>query len=118
SYFFCDAWTLVASGGLAAGRRRLEVAAVPPIKWASHSWNVRLGLDRYGFINDDVALYAGPGILYWNGHAEYPDNGFGVSHLPEVHQVAFNGRVGMLARLRPHVGLFGHIGQVIGVNSS
>ena len=60
SYFFSDAWTVVASGGVATGKRRLEVPTVPPFKYASHSWNVRLGLDRYAFINDEVALYAGP----------------------------------------------------------
>jgi hypothetical protein len=118
SHFLSDAWTIVASGGLEAGRQRIETGFVPPFKYASHSWNVRLGFDRYAFINDDVALYAGPGLLYWMGHAEIPDGGFGVSHMPDVHQVAFNGRLGMLARLSGHVGLFGHIGQVIGSNSS
>lgn len=118
SYLFSDAWSIVASGGLDAGKRRIDVGVVPPFKYASHSWNVRLGFDRYGFINDDVAIYAGPGLLYWNGHAEIPDTGFGASHMPDVHQVAFNGRLGMLTRLSGHVGLFGHIGQVIGSNTS
>jgi hypothetical protein len=34
-----------------------------------------------------------------------------------VTEWAFNGRVGMYARLGEHYGLFGHIGQVIGTNS-
>jgi len=118
SYFLSDAWTIVASGGLDTGNRRLEVGVVPPFKYASHSWNVRLGCDRYAFINDDVAFYAGPGLLYWKGHAEIPDQGFGVSHMPDVHETAFNARLGMLANLTGHVGLFGHIGQSIGSNSS
>ena len=70
SYFLNEAWTVVASGGVDAGKRRLEVGVIEPLKFASHSWNVRLGFDRYAFINDNVAIYAGPGFLYWKGHAE------------------------------------------------
>ena len=65
-----------------------------------------------------MALYAGPGLLYWRGHAEIPDQGFGVTHMPDVDQIGLDGRIGMLARLSTRVGLFGHIGQVLGSNSS
>jgi hypothetical protein len=73
-------------------------------------------MDRYAFINDDVALYAGPGLLFWKGKADYTLGGV-KTEWPEVTEVGFNGRLGMYARLGSHYGLFGHIGQVIATNS-
>ena len=119
SWFLSDAWAANVSGGVDAGHTRIEVPTLAPIKSASHSWNGRIGFDRYGFIGDDVALYAGPGLRYWTGHAElHVDSGSFKSHMPDVHQIAFNGRLGMWARVTRHVGLFGHIGQVLGWNRS
>ena len=120
SYFLTDAWTVVASGGFDASSLQLKPPSGPTRRRSSNSWNMRLGFDRYAFINDDVALYAGPGFLFWRGKAEgdgYPDLLFN-QDWPTVRQLAFNGRIGMYARFASHYGLFGHIGQVIGSNSS
>jgi hypothetical protein len=119
SYFLSDAWTAVVSGGFDVG----SDVVTPPggggkLQQTSNSWNVRLGFDRYAFINDGVAIYAGPGLLFWRGHAEgdgYGDPDFDRAW-PEVQQIAFNGRLGMYARFAAHYALFGHIGQVIGHN--
>ncbi len=116
SYFLTDAWAGVLSFGYDVGRQKLEPAAGTESKFESNSWNVRAGFDRYAFINDDVALYAGPGILYWKGMASYTTGGV-KTDWPDVTEWAFNGRLGMYARLGSHYGLFGHIGQVIGTNS-
>jgi hypothetical protein len=119
SYFLTDAWAGVLSFGYDVGRQKFEPAAGTESKFESSSYNVRLGLDRYAFINDAVAIYAGPGILYWKGKAS--DTNIltpGVkTDWPDVTEWAFNGRLGMYARLGSHYGLFGHIGQVIGSNS-
>ena len=120
SYFVSDSWAGVVSGGFDVGSTQLKPASGPTYRESINSWNVRLGFDRYAFINDDVALYAGPGILYWKGMAS--DTNLltaGVkTDWPDVDEWAFNGRLGMYARLGGHFGLFGHIGQVIGVNSA
>ena len=107
------------------GSNKFDYSASSPLpnsgheKFTSSSFNVRIGGDRYAFLNDDVALYAGPGLLYWRGHAEYEGFGLGFDgRWPDVTQVGLNGRIGMYARLAGHSALFGHIGQVIARNSA
>lgn len=120
SYFLSDAWTFVLSGGFDAGSQKFEPATGSTEEFKSSSINVRIGMDRYAFINDNVAIYAGPGVRYWAGNGEYTGSGI-VSvdtSWPDVTQIAFNGRIGMLARLGSGYGLFGHVGQVIGMNSA
>lgn len=114
SYFLTDAWTGIVSGGFDAARIRTEPASGPEFKESSRSWNIRFGFDRYAFINDEVALYAGPGVLYWTGHGAET----GSPDYPDVTQVGLNGRIGMLAHFAPRWALFGHIGQVIATNSA
>jgi hypothetical protein len=118
SYFLTDAWAAVVSGGFDVGSRQVELSS-GIVKTTSNSWNLRLGFDRYAFIDDKVALYAGPGLMFWRGNAE--GDGYSDPLLdrewPTVGMVAFNGRLGMYARFAPHYALFGHIGQVIGVAS-
>jgi hypothetical protein len=116
SRFLCDEWAGVVSGGFDFGGAKFEPTSGTETKYTSSSYNVRLGMDRYAFINDDVALYAGPGLLYWRGKADY-SLGAAKTQWPEVTELAFNGRLGMYARLGSRLGLFGHIGQVIGTNS-
>ena len=117
--FLSDAWTMVVSGGVDAGSSKLELAAGGgTFKATSSSFNVRVGGDRYAFINDDVALYAGPGVLFWKGHAEFESPATPKDKEPDVTQVGLNGRLGMYARLSNHVALFGHIGQVLATNSA
>jgi len=117
SHFLSDAWACVVSGCLDVGSQKFEPAAGGEATFKSNSYNVRLGLDRYAFINDEVAIYAGPGILYWSGDSKYKSGGPEITW-PRVKEVAFNGRLGLYARLGSRYGLFGHIGQVIGTNSA
>jgi len=121
SQFLTDAWAFILSGSIDAGNDTFDPKAPgPKVKATSSSWNVRVGFDRYAFIDDRVALYAGPGVLYWKGNAKV--EGTGNSNLdkdwPDVKQIGLNGRVGMYARLSRHHALFGHIGQVLAYNSS
>ena len=117
SYFLSDAWAGVVSGGFDVGSQKFEPAAGGEDTFKSNSYNVRLGLDRYAFITDAVAVYAGPGILYWSGDSKYKTGGVETTW-PRVKEVAFNGRLGLYARLGSRYGLFGHVGQVIGTNSA
>ena len=121
SQFLSDAWTVIVSGGADFGNDTFDPkGAGAKEKVTSRSWNARLGFDRYAFVNDDVALYAGPGVLYWRGHGK--GEGFSDPTLdgnwPDVSQVGLNGRLGMYARLSAHYALFGHIGQVLAFNSA
>ena len=116
--FVSDAWTIAVSGGFDVGSTKFEPSVGGgEIKLTSSSFNVRFGGDRYAFINDDVALYAGPGILFWKGHGKFENPPAADQTFPDVTQIAFNGRIGMYARLSGHTALFGHIGQVLGTNS-
>jgi hypothetical protein len=120
AYFVSDAWTVELTGGYDFGRSRFEPAnpLARTETFTSRSYSLRLGGDRFAFINDQVALYAGPGILYWRGSGKYAGSGTpGVDgDWPTVTQIAINGRIGMWARLAGPWALFGHIGQVIGDN--
>jgi hypothetical protein len=120
SYFISNAWTWILSGGFDVGNEQFEPTIGPTEKFTSRSFNVRLGMDRYAFINDDVALYAGPGILYWRGNGKFSGSASPATNgdWPDVSQIGFNGRVGMYARIGGGYGLFGHIGQVIAMNSA
>ena len=123
--FQSDNWTVAISGGFDVGSSVFKYApgfAPPPAgapeKFSSRSFNLRVGGDRYAFINDDVAVYAGPGLIFWRGHAKYEGFDLGVDgEWPDVTQFGFNGRMGLYARLRGHTALFGHIGQVIARNT-
>lgn len=117
SYFLSDDWAGVISGGFDAESQKFEPAAGLESKFKASSYNVRVGLDRYAFINDGVALYAGPGLLYWKGGSDYTVAGV-TTGWPDVTEWAINGRIGMYARLASHVGLFGHIGHVVGTNTA
>ena len=114
--FVSDAWTIAISGGFDAGSTKFELSGGGDLKLTSSSFNVRFGGDRYAFINDDVALYAGPGILFWKGHGKFQNPPSDLT-FPDVTQIGLNGRIGMYARLSGHAALFGHIGQVLATNS-
>jgi hypothetical protein len=124
--FLSDNWTIALSGGFDAGSSKFKYADSYPNpslagteeKFSSRSFNVRIGGDRYAFINDDVAVYAGPGLMFWRGHGKYEGFGFGVDgDWPDVTQIGFNGRLGLYARLKGHTALFGHMGQVLARNT-
>jgi len=124
--FLSDHWTMAVSGGFDAGSSNFKYASSYPNptlagteeKFSSRSFNLRIGGDRYAFINDDVAVYAGPGLMFWRGSAKYEGFGFGVDgRWANVTQLGFNGRMGLYARLRGHTALFGHVGQVLARNT-
>ena len=120
SYFTSNAWAVIVSGGFDVGNETFKPSVGTEAKFTSSSFSIRLGMDRYAFITDDVALYAGPGILYWRGNGEFEGSGNPLfdRNWPDVSQIGFNGRLGMYARLGGGYGLFGHVGQVIATNSA
>jgi len=120
SYFVSDQWAAVVSGNAGFGKEAFAPAVGTEQKETSKSFAGRIGFDRYAFINDAVAIYAGPGLAYWTGRATYENSGNPLvdGDWPKVKQFGFNGRLGMYARLGTHYGLFGHIGQVLATNSA
>jgi hypothetical protein len=121
-HFTSDEWTVSLSGGTDVGRVQFRPAAAgaPVETYTSRSWNVRVGADRFAFVNDRAAIYAGPGLLYWTGEAEYSGSGDPFIDLkwPRVSQIGINGRIGMYASISHRTALFGHIGQVIARNTA
>lgn len=120
SYFVSDQWAAVFSGSFGFGKEAFTDAGGAKQKETSKSFAGRIGFDRYAFINDQVAIYAGPGFTYWTGRATYEGSGIPAvdGDWPKVKQIGFNGRLGMYARMGAHYGLFGHIGQVLATNSA
>ena len=121
-HFTGEEWTVSLSGGTDIGRVQFRPATVGAAveTYTSRSWNVRFGADRFAFINDRAAIYAGPGLLYWSGQAEYAGSGDPLIDLkwPRVSQIGMNGRIGMYASISGRTALFGHIGQVIARNTA
>jgi hypothetical protein len=120
SWFASNQWTVCVSGGYDTGSDQFEPPSGPKQKFSSTSYNVRFGGDRYAWIGDDAALYAGPGLLYWHGRGKYVGSGTPSfdTDWTATDQVGLNGRIGMWARLSGHTALFGHVGQVLAHNSA
>ena len=117
AHFLSDHWTVDLSGGYHFSRVKEEQNNPPETSTLdTHSFTGRIGGDRFAFIDDDVALYAGPGAFVTVGRAKSdfvmspPVPGLR-SQGPNTTEVGFNGRIGMYARLRKGAALFGHIGQ-------
>jgi hypothetical protein len=121
-HFVSDEWTVSLSGGVDYGRVQYRPSnpASTVETYSSRSWNARVGGDRFAFINDRAAFYAGPGLVYWSGQAKYAGSGNPLIDLdwPRVNQIGFNGRIGMYASITQRTALFGHIGQVIARNTA
>src|SRR5262249_11858119 len=109
SRFLSDAWTIGVSGGYHASRLKAEgkgagIFATTQTR-RTHPFTVRIGGDRYAFINDDVALYGGPGLFWTRGRAKSevvvnpPNTGSSTAEGPDGNEFGFNGRIGMYARL-------------------
>ena len=127
--FLSDRWTLGISGGYHAGGMKVDEnnpngTPLSTETLDTHSFTVRVGGDRYAFIDDNVALYAGPGVFFTRGRAKYeqtvrpPTVGGGSSEGPDATEVGLSGRIGMYARLGKGTALFGHIGQVLSRTSA
>jgi hypothetical protein len=114
--FLSDAWTLGISGGYHASRFKGESGVSSPFldqTYSTHSFTVRIGGDRYAFINDDVALYAGPGVVWTRGRASFQSGSLQPIEGADTDEWGLNGRIGMYARLGKSTALYGHIGQVL-----
>ena len=122
--FLSDQWTLGISGGYHAGRVKNDEnnpngTPLGTETFDTHSFTMGIGGDRYAFIDDNVALYAGPGLFFTRGRAKYeltvrpPTLGGGTTEGPYATEVGLSGRIGMYARLGKGTALFGHIGQVL-----
>lgn len=118
SYFLSDAWALAVSGDFSSGREKFEATLGGTEEFTISTWDVRVGLDRYAFIDDEVAVYAGPGIRYWAGNGEYEGVANPAGEWPDVTQFGLNPRIGIYTRLGSSFGLFAYVGHVIGFNSA
>lgn len=109
--FVTDQWTLGISGGYHASRMKTDELDLTETT-DTHSITARIGGDRYAFIDDNVALYAGPGVIFTRGRwkSKVADS---TIEGPDAMEIGLNGRIGMYARLRKGSALVGHIGQVL-----
>jgi len=121
--FLSDHWTLGIAGGYHESKS-IENPMYDQVDdiYRTHSLTLRIGGDRYAFIDDRVAVYAGPGIIVTRGREMYelrpPAVGHGTSKGPFSTEIGLNGRIGMYAQLVGRAALFGHIGQVVSHTSA
>lgn len=109
--FLSDQWTVGISAGYHVSRMVAESSDLTETD-RTHSFTVRIGGDRYAFIDDNVAVYAGPGIFFTRGRWKSEAVDFTIEG-PDATEIGFNGRIGMYARLGKGWALTGHIGQVL-----
>jgi hypothetical protein len=109
--FLSDQWTLGISGGYHASRVKTDELDLT-LTSDTHSFTVRTGGDRYAFIDDNVALYAGPGVFFARGQWKSKADDITIEG-PDATEVGLNGRIGMYGRLGKGWALVGHIGQVL-----
>jgi hypothetical protein len=71
-YFLSEDWALGVSGGYQVSRMRIDENnpngtpfSIDEVK--TRSFTVRVGGDRYAFIDHNVAFYLGPGLLFSQG---------------------------------------------------
>ena len=97
-------------------------AGTTTLKITATEWQIRAGGDRVGAIGDRFKRYMGPGLEYASGKAKFenlyaatgptasvkgePTNKFGV-----------NGRVGGVMMLNNQVGIYGQLGNSVGLAS-
>ncbi len=111
--FLSDQWTLGIGGGYHFSRTSTTEYGLGTDVTETHSFTARIGGDRYAFIDDNVALFAGPGVVFTRGRWKDSDTGGFVEEGPEATELGLNGRIGMYARVARRWALVGHIGQVL-----
>ena len=123
-HFMSDQWTLGGSVAYLVSKTTRDEnnpngSPLATDKFDSRSFAVSVGGDRYAFIGDDVAIYAGPGVFYARGRLKdeftvHPPAVGGASFEgPNTTEVGGDGHVGMYARLQGHTALYGHVGLVL-----
>jgi len=102
--FLSDQTTLGISGSYHAGSMSVEEFGRTATS-STHSFTVRVGGDRFSFIDDRVAIYAGPGVFFRRGRwkSKAVDT---TTEGPDATELGLNGRIGVYA-----LGLFVQVGQ-------
>jgi len=109
SRFLSDHWTLGLSGSYFASRMKTSgLLGFTPTE--THSFAVRVGGDRYAFVDDRVALFAGPGLQFTRARMKSSDF---EPWSPYATEFGLDARVGMYARLARSTAFFAHVGQVV-----
>jgi len=121
-HMLSDKWALAASYGIGTfseTNKPGDNAAPnsPDGEYTQSSWNVRLGADRFVSLADDFYLFAGPGIEYWSGSAEFdfPAPPFPyVTETGQTNRISLTGRIGVHIGLSSSLALNGHFGCYVG----
>ena len=86
-------------------------------EYSQSSFNVRVGADRFAHLSPNFHFYAGPGIQYWSGKAEFDDGTTSVES-ESTTRLALSGRMGAIVGLSESFALNGHIGGYIATASA
>ncbi len=119
-----DKWALALSGGIGTfSETNTYGDNAPPDspegKYTQSSWNVRIGADRFVTLTEGFQIYAGPGIEYWSGSADYdfPAEGF-VEETGTTSRFSLSGRLGANIAMGSSLALNGYIGGYVGSASA
>jgi hypothetical protein len=124
-HMLSNTWALAVSYGIGTFKETNTygdnaLPGTPDGEYTQSSWNVRVGADRFVSLADDVHLFAGPGIEYWSGDAEYdfPPAYGPTAETGTTNRVSLTGRVGVHIGLSSSLALNGHFGCYIGSASA
>ena len=122
--FLSDHWTLGISASYHVGNETTEEknpngSPFGKLTIDTRSVTVRIGGDRYAFIDDHVGVFAGAGVIVvrgrWKVTSEVypPAIGGGSSEGPTTTEIGLDPRVGMYVRLGGRTAVFGSVGYVL-----
>jgi len=124
-HFINDQWSVGIAGSYYVGREKANPNSAPlqTATYDTHSFSVRVGGDRYAFIDDNVGVYTGPGVFVTQGRAKEvvtvspPAVGGGTSQGANSTGFGLDWRIGMYARLRKGTALYAYLGEALAYTS-
>lgn len=108
--FLSDQWAVGVSGGYYASSRSTDIPEDDVI--TTRSFTGRVGVDRYAFIDDNVAVHVGPGVCFASGRWKQ-GSGSDPEEGPEATSLGLDVRIGLYARLGKGWGIAGQVGEVM-----
>jgi hypothetical protein len=122
SRFLSDQWTVAIAGTFYIGRARLDQnnpngSPLATETLATHTFQGRVGTDRFAFFDDNIGLFTGPGLFVFQSRAKDEDQvhpptvGGGTNQGPDATGIGIDWRIGVHARMSGGTAFEAHVGE-------